>query len=192
MKKETDNPNNLQHPEGSDHIQRRRRVVDYDAAEFFVPSADQQGHNDQYRFRAPKGYNRRMSELLAKGKFPFKTSTDILRYCLHIGLRRLDHMEPSSTVQRQLELMRQLLAEAEFQQEFLDTQAEIRRVMDRYIAQQDRGAARNLVSRLLTQIRAMPDETNWRAKYEEELLSKYGWLLKEGKGRKLSSLVQGE
>lgn len=192
MKRPPKDAEPIEHPPGTDHGKRKRRIIDYDPAEFFVPSADQQGHNDQYRFRAPKGYNRRMAEILASHKFPFVTSTDILRYALHIGLRRLDHMEPSSTVQQQLEMIRVLMSEAQFQQDFMDLYAEAERVINRYIQQEDRASARNLVARALAHIRKMPDETNWRAKYEKQLLEKYGWLLKEGRGRKLAALIPND
>lgn len=180
----------LEHPVGVDHERRRRKVKDYDPAEFFVESTDHQGHNDQYRFRAPKGYNRRMDEIIASKKFPFVTSSDILRYCLHIGLRRLDRMEASSTVQQQLEVMRQIMAEARFQQEFVDTYKALEKVIERHLEQDDRGAARNVVSRILHQIRRMPDETNWRKRYEDELMQRYGALLNEGRNRKLAKLVK--
>lgn len=185
-------PTEMEHPPHVDHEGRRRRVKDYDPAEFFVPATNAQDHSDQYRFRAPRGYNRRISEIVTSGKFPFRTSTDFLRWCLHHGCKRADMLEPSSTVQQQLEMMRLLLGEAKFQQDFIDMFAEAEPVIQRYIDQDDKGAARNLVARLLMHIRKMPDETNWRGKYEQELRRRYGWLIDEAKGRKLAHLREKE
>lgn len=181
----------VQHPEGVDHAARRRKVADYDPSEFFVPSSDEKGHNDQFRFRSLRAFTRRMNEVLASKKFPFTTATDVMRYCMWIGLKRLDHLEPVSTIQGQINLVRELLMEAEFQQTFADTFVEAERVINRYLEQDDRGAARNLVGRMLNQIKRMPGETNWQAKYEKRLQDKFGWILRAGEGRKMREIMAG-
>ena len=61
-----------------------------DHDEFMVPACDAKGHSARLNFRAPPGYGRRIDLVVSSKKTPHKTKSDVLRFCLHVGLQELE------------------------------------------------------------------------------------------------------
>jgi hypothetical protein len=90
--------------------------VKYDFSEFVFPSNDLDGRSVRLCLRVPHLLDQALEEVKESGKFPFDLKDDVVRWCLHEGLRKLDSMEACVSVMPLLEIT-VTLAQAKFDQE---------------------------------------------------------------------------
>ncbi len=76
----------------------------YDPSEFVFPSYDHNGQSKQICVRVPPLLDQALANVRASGKFPFDLKDDVIRWCLHEGLRKLQSMEPCVSVMPMLEI----------------------------------------------------------------------------------------
>ena len=79
---------------GSRPPKREKRMKEN---EYVVASADQKNKSALVQFHAVPSQLRVAEIVLGQGKFPFKTTSDIFRFCLKYGIDHLLHVEPPAS-----------------------------------------------------------------------------------------------
>jgi len=85
----------------------------YDSSEFVFPSNDLDGRSVRLCLRVPHLLDQALDQVKESGKFPFDLKDDVIRWCLHEGLRKLESMEACVSAMPLLE-MTVTLAQAKF------------------------------------------------------------------------------
>lgn len=158
------------------------RPQKYDSADFIIPARDSKGESMRVWVRIQPGHDRALSVILNSKKFPFKTTGDILRWCVHRGLAKLEKMEGLPSVTQQVEAMLGVLRDEEFQLEFQAVLALTNNVIQRHVAEGSLGEARRVIAKLKSDIDKMP-EGYWRTKYQTAIRTQFGHLLNDEKAR---------
>jgi hypothetical protein len=152
------------------------RPQKYDPADFIIPARDNKGESVRVWNRIQPGHERALSTILQSKKFPFKTQGDVMRWCLHVGLKRLEKMEAIPSVTQQVDAMMTMLRDEEFQLEFQAFIQFSTHIINRHMSEGSHGEARRLVAQLKSRIEGMPDGY-WRTKYLKAVDTSFGHLL---------------
>lgn len=65
----------------------------YDPSEFVFSGYDHNGRSKRIGVRVPPLLDQALDKVRASGKFPFQIKDDVILWCLHDGLRKLQSME---------------------------------------------------------------------------------------------------
>lgn len=167
------------------------RAAKYDPADFIIPARDTKGESVRMWNRIQPGHDRAISIIVNSKKFPFKTPGDIVRWCLHTGLKTLEKMEPDiPSVTQQVEIMLSVLRDEEFHQEFQQFLSHATHVVNRHVAEGADGEARRLVARLKSDIEKMPDG-HWKTRYTKTVQTQFGHIL-ANKSARVSLVPAGD
>jgi hypothetical protein len=121
-----------------------------------------------------------MEYILQAHRFPYKDKSSIVRHAIHRHLAWLTSLEPVKSVMGQVEAACQVLGEIEQQSEFNALFEKMSAQISSYLGRNAEGEARRLVMTILRIVRDMP-LGYWRDQYEEELNSRWGYLVESGK-----------
>lgn len=158
------------------HAELHGKTRKHDPADFIVPAKDTKGESVRVWCRVQPAHDRAVSTIFYSRKFPFKTPSDILRWCIHTGLKRLEVMEDVPSVTQQVEAMMVILRDEEFHQEFQGFLQHAQAVINRHIADGAHGEARRVVAMLRTKVAGMPDGY-WKKKYQRTIETQFSHLL---------------
>jgi hypothetical protein len=152
----------------------------YNPADFIIPGSDHQGHSERVYCRVQPQHARAMSKILAAHKFPFRTTGDLMRWCIVRGVRVLDKMRPMPGFIGAADAINEVLKQQLYMQEFLAMFQTMTSVIQTHIANGAEGEARKMLSVVLGHIRRMEDEPYWRKKAEDEVRLRFGHLMEGG------------
>ena len=76
----------------------------YDPSEFVFPSYDHNSQSKRICVRVPPLLDQALDKVRASGKFPFEIKDEVILWCLHEGLRKLESMEACISVMPMLEI----------------------------------------------------------------------------------------
>lgn len=127
--------------------------------------------------RVPPSMHRSVELLVGSRKFPFKTVGDLVRWCVHTGVARLEAMEGVNSVTAQTDAMMVVLRDEEFQRQYVAIFNNLQRSVDTHMADNALPEARRIVGQMRGHIERMPDGY-WRDKYLKELDQRFGSLMK--------------
>lgn len=166
---------------------------DYNPADFVIPASDHQGHSERVFCRVQPQIDRAMGMAVLSKKFPFRTNGDLMRWCIHRGLKVLDRLEPMKGFMGASDAITEILRHEAYQQELTSMFQKMESVMAVHIANGAHGEARKMLTTILQQIRAI-DEPYWKKKCEEDVLKRFGHLLegKAGAGKGKARLTSEE
>lgn len=162
------------HELADEHKQQQKSK--YDPADFLIPAKDAKGESTRIYCRVQPAHDRQVDALFYSRRWPFKTPSDIIRWCIHTGLKRLEAMEDVPSVTQQVEAMNVLLRDQEFNLEFQHFLQQSHTLVQRHITEGAHAEARRLVSELRRRIDAMPDG-HWKRKYQATLKANFAHLL---------------
>jgi len=148
-------------------------------SEYLIPAKDSKGHAELYHFRAPDDWGRRMEEIVISHRFPFSTPSDIMRWCVYVGLDQLARIQPEITDLSQIVAASRVVRDVEDRQRFLDLFRRVATVIDQAVEDKDEGTARQLLADLRFEFEKMPPGPS-RDRYLERL-QKWDWLLSKAK-----------
>jgi hypothetical protein len=138
----------------------------YAPEQFIVPGQDQNGNSMRVWCRVVPLLDRAMDVLFSSHKFPFKSKGDLMRWCIKVGVERLEDMEPCvGSVLAQVDAMLLALKDEQMQHSFIsifNTMAETI-VMRSHIERMNDGY--------------------WRSRYLAEMETKFGHLMKSSNVR---------
>ena len=163
----------------ADHDDTPQHHIKYDPADFIIVAQDAKGHSERVGFRISPADDRALDTILASKKFPFRTKGDIMRWGVHVAIRRLERMEDVPSVTQQVDATMLILRDEMFNHEFMATFEALGRVIQQHLAGGANGEARRLVTLVKDKIQKMPDG-HWRDKYLSTLEERYGHI--EGTG----------
>jgi hypothetical protein len=148
-----------------------------DPSEFVFPSNDLDGRSVRLCLRVPQLLDQALEKVKESGKFPFDLKDDVVRWCLHEGLRKLESMEACVSAMPLLE-MTVMLAQAKFDLEmfqdfFTKLDSAILRLCNSGYQTQ---SARRLVKAIEELVLCMPLSRH-RNRYLRGLRRRWGHLL---------------
>lgn len=150
----------------------------YPPEAFIIPGQDQNGNSVREWCRVVPLLDRAMDILFASRKFPFKSKGDLMRWCIKVGVERLEEMEPvQGSVLAQVEAMASILRDEELNHAFLTIFNTMAGTVGMHIQAQAMGEARRVISEMHRCIAKIENEY-WRGRYQQELEAKFGHLLK--------------
>jgi hypothetical protein len=76
----------------------------HDPSEFIFPSYDLDGRSVRICVRVPFSLNQAIEGVIESRKLPFEIRNDLVLWCLHEGLRKLESMEACASVMPMLEI----------------------------------------------------------------------------------------
>jgi hypothetical protein len=154
----------------------------YKADDFLVPAADTAGRSARAQCRIPPIIAREIQEIIHQRRFPFRTDSDVVRWCIMYGLDALSQMEPSpGFLQRAIAEM-EVLKDDEIwarQREVIQT---LEASVKRYTDMNQWVEARRLVLDALARFRSGYEE-KWREMILEQIKNKFQHVLEYGDRR---------
>lgn len=148
----------------------------YDPSDFIVAPSDSKGVSYRLYCRVAPDLERAVEEVLASNRFPFRTLQDILRWCIREGVRKLDQMEPVTTVSKRVDIISKILNEEAHHAEFMHMFQRLQDVTQRCLADQSPGEAARIIALTKHQLESMPDG-HWKDRYLSELEKQFGNFL---------------
>jgi hypothetical protein len=148
----------------------------YDPSEFVVPpSLGKDGKSERIQCYVQAGHIRALNIVGRCGVFPFDEKNDVIRWCIKVGLERLNQLEPH-LINSHIRRANIMIAHARDQVErskFVETFNLLRESVNAARSDLDREGVLELYYTYKKQIDAMPNvpdhELRWKMKYEEEL-----------------------
>ena len=162
----------------------------YISFDFIIPGSDHQGHSERIYCRVQPQHARALSKILSGHKFPFRTTGDVMRWCVVSGLKVLDRMDPMPGFVGMADMINEVLRQQLYMQEFQSMFGTMTTVIQQHVSSGAEGEARKLLTIVLGHIRKMEDEPYWKKKCEDEVRARFSNLL-EGGGKKTSLRVVG-
>ena len=152
---------------------------DYNPKDFIVPAGDDKGHNIRLQVRCIPAYSRRIDVLVSSRKFPYKTSSDLIRDAIHRHLNFLSELEPKIPVNMaSLEMVNRIINADREKIEFAGSFEKLSRTVQELLGRGAKGEARRLVLEVSHQVDRM-EAGYWRDWYRQEIKSRFGHLLEE-------------
>lgn len=158
--------------------------------QFRVPIKDGHGHSDRISFRLHPQYMPVLNNLLRSQRFPFRSTNDIVRFAIDRTCRELERRAGIPSLMHRVDAIRDLLIDDENNSSFLANFELIGRRVQEYV---NSGAPQE-AARILTETRHHIDQMPagyWRTRYQQELLTRFGHLLRVQAGDG-ASLTDGD
>jgi hypothetical protein len=153
----------------------------YDPADFFVAPSDGKGVSYRLTFRVPPDMEKSLDQIVASNRFPFGTRGDVLRWAVQEGIRKLESMEPVSSVTKRIDILSNLMNEDRAHSEFMSTFTQLEDQVNRYLAEQSQEQAIRVIALTKHHFEQMPDGY-WRDRYLAELKKRFGSYLNSKPG----------
>lgn len=145
----------------------------YEPGDFFVAPSDAKGVSYRLTFRVPPDMEKSLDQIVASNRFPFGTRGDILRWAVQEGIRKLESMEPVSSVTKRIDILSQIMNEDRSHAEFMSTFTQLDDQVSRYLAEQSPEQATRVIALVKHHFEQMP-EGYWRDRYLTELKKRFG------------------
>jgi hypothetical protein len=153
-----------------------------------VPMKDNHGHTERITLRVHPGYLPIMNRIVQAEQYPFKTTSDLIRFAIDRVARDLERRAGIPSAFHQLDAMWDFLQREEANIRFLrDFETMARQIQE--LSAHPAEAAKMLAG-AKQYIDNMP-EGFWRERYRQELLSRFGHLLRVQAGEG-ASLIDGD
>lgn len=169
-----------------------------DTKEFQVPASDQKGHSEMLSVRVPPYMVSEIEQIFASKKFPYRTSSDVIRHAILKHLRWLRSMQPiDSPYLPMLESMIAVVREMEGQERHRKFMDDAWGVIRSLAKEGHEEKAREVIHTLLSQAEKMHDPY-WSEKYRKGIVDmavkgKLGHLVRgRATSIKPTSIPEGE
>lgn len=157
----------------------------YAPEDFIIPGQDAQGNSVRVWCRIMPLLDRAVDILFASRKFPFKSKGDLIRWCIKVGVDRLDDMEPCvGSILAQAEAMMAALRDEQLNHSFVAVFETMASTVGAHVQAQAIGEARRVVTMMQSHIDRM-EPGYWRDRYSRELDTRFGYLLRGAAGASL-------
>lgn len=152
----------------------------YDLQEFLVDSSDSKGHSTPLGTRCTYGQVRSVQELLATKKFPYKTTSDLLRHALYRHIEWLCKLEPEIKINLSyLQIANDIARTSQMHLEFLATIRTVGSMVDQLIREGMRVEARSMVREIISTLEDHPSTESWKKMLIKEIKKGFGHLFPE-------------
>lgn len=150
---------------------------EYDTSGFIIPANDDKGHSVPLHFRCSQAYLRRVAVATSCPKFPYKTSSDLLRHALHRHLEFLDEIEPGIDLNiASLDAVNEIINAENERIEFAKSFDSLSKSVQELSARGSQGQAKKLVLKVLRKVQQMPPGY-WKDSYLRDLKTRFGHIL---------------
>lgn len=145
---------------------------------YLIPAKDNKGVSVRLQCRAQPEVARLINDVIASKKYPLRVQGDLIRWCIVSGTRKLAAGAGIKSVMAQGWAISEMLIDELYQIDFADNFNKLKQVVDRYLERGSPAKAREIVTRVMIQIEAMPEAQRWhREQYKDELVRRYQSLL---------------
>lgn len=149
----------------------------YRPEDFIIPGQDSNGNSMRLYCRTVPLLARAVDKILGSKKFPFYTKGDIVRWCLHEGVKVLESLEPmNGSVLAQVDAMHAIIRDEMLNHGYSAIFEAMSSTIGMHIQAQELGEARRLVSMIKHKVESM-DDGYWRKRYLGEMEKRFGYLL---------------
>ena len=152
---------------------------DYNPNDFIVPASDDKGHSIRLQCRCNRAYARRIAVIISSGKFPYQTSSDLIRDAIHRHLNLLSELEPKIPVNMaSLEMVNKIINAERESIEFAKSFEKLSGNVQELLGRGAKGEASRQVLEVSHQVGRM-EPGYWRDWYRQEIKNRFGYLLEE-------------
>ena len=149
----------------------------YDPDSFIIPAQDTKGHKERLQFYAQPGHVNQVAAIVASRKFPFRTRGGLMRWCLDIGLKRLEQIDESIPgVTSQVDAIIEVVKWEQFQLEMNQVLERLSGLASDLVAKGDTDEAKRVVLKIRRFISQMP-EGYWRNRWVREIKERFAYIL---------------
>ena len=149
----------------------------YTEKDFLLAHKDNQGHTAPAGCRVPPGWVRQTDIIRASGKFPFKTNSDIYRWCIDRGVKELMAIEDTiPSLISQLDFMGNLVVDSQMKRAFDKGVYELYNEVQEYLKMGDEEGAKQLVKDSWEAAKEAPD-SRWKTSTMRGIRMQLGHLL---------------
>ena len=141
----------------------------YDPAAFNVPpSLGKDGKSGKIQCHIQEGHVRALEDFAHSGVFPFTTSSDVIRWCIDLGVKELNRLEPAkmNSVIRRTNIIIELAKEEHSKSQFLVAFDAVRTNIHQHRQSGDIESARDHVAEVRAQVELMPENSDREARYK--------------------------
>jgi hypothetical protein len=151
-------------------------MSELDEKDFFVAASDSKGHSDRVWFRIMPTYMRLVDEILTSKKFPYRTTSDVMRHALKRHVVWLQAQSGVKSPMACLAATEDVLRKEYEVQAFQGILEKINGVIGYHVANGEFGEAARVYIQILAQLDQMP-EGYLRDRYMGQLHALYGYVL---------------
>lgn len=149
----------------------------YDPDSFVIPAQDTKGHKDRLQFYAQPGHVNQVATIVASRKFPFRTRGGLMRWCLDLGLKRLEQIDESIPgVTSQVDAIIEVVRWEQFQREMNQVLERLSALASDLVAKGDEDEAKRVILKTRRFISKMP-EGYWRNRWVREIKERFSYIL---------------
>ena len=179
----SDSPEDEESPDKSPKlVEHRKKLSKREYKGFVIPASDAQGHSTKVGFRCSHAYMRRIDVIISSKKFPYKTSSDLLRHGLHLHLEYLSKLEPGSGVDMaSIEAVNTIINAENERIEFGKSFDKLSLTVQDLLVRAPKGEAKRLILEVLRKVERM-EPGPWKDWYQQEIKRRFGHLLEEQAG----------
>lgn len=146
------------------------------ARQYLIPGQDTKGHAHRVYCRVMPAHYRAMCALERSKHFGFRTTGDLVRWCIDFGVRELTERAKVPQVVSalaQVDIIREILVDEQYYLEFPSLFEQLTTTINRHLSAGAATEAVRLIALVLHEIERM-SEPYWKEKYRAELMKQYG------------------
>lgn len=161
---------------GSDADSTAFEIPKYSESDYLFPATDSMGQSARLQCKAQPTIAREIQSVVHSRRFPFRTDSDVIRWCVYTGLAELAKREPSTG------FLAKAWAEVEVlrDQQYWSAQQEMMRHLDeavkRCMQAGQYGEARQLVLKTLANLNSL-EKSSWNEQTIEEIRQRHRHII---------------
>lgn len=149
----------------------------YNPEDFIIPGQDANGNSMRLYCRVVPLLDRAVDKIVGTKKFPFYTKGDLVRWCVHEGVKVLESLEPANgSVLAQVDAMHAIIRDEMLNHGYTSVFESMSTTIGMHVQANELGEARRLVAMIKSRVEAM-DDGYWRRRYLQEMDKRFGYLL---------------
>jgi len=156
----------------------------YDLQEFLAPGQDDRGASARLTVRIPPAIERELEILVQSRKFPYRTTTDIVRHALYRHSNWLHRLEPDIPrhYNTAMHAILEVVADTQTRTLMQDTFKQLDHMVDVLVATNDETEAIKMLQAARSKMINLPD-SRWKRQWLETFSRKYEQLYGRMKAR---------
>jgi hypothetical protein len=152
-------------------------MQDLNPDDFRVPATDANGHTARYWGNCPPLMDVQIGRIVTGGFFPYRSKPDVVRHAIRRHLEYLENLRPIPSVIGQLDAIAEIVRENEIHSDFQESFEQVTNAVNRHLNAGRQKMAVKLLKRIVEQVSKMPEDSDWRAVYEEEINKRFTHIL---------------
>lgn len=160
-------------------------VERYDPQDFILPGQDHNGNSERIFCRVQPSIERELDVIVQSRNWPFKTKGDVIRWCVHQGIKMLERMEPMpNTFMPVAESIQAAARDQEYWHAFQTSLDQLEKTIGLHMNSGSEEEAMKLLSECKTSALKIQEDI-WREKFMKEFERRFGHVFERMKGKRI-------